>query len=129
MVANSLLIKNLLKRSSPFAGRTFISIYIPGDVPTDAVSSQLKNEINRTEQSTNWQIKGLLILMFKQIVEFLEKNYPETIPSPGLALFSIPLDHLKADIITIKPFKGFIDLFTLNIEEFFYINPDYFPMH
>ena len=128
MTPHSPSVPELLQKRSPFPGRTFISLYIPKDAPRGAVVAQLNNEITRTEQSTNWHLKGVLVMMFKQIIDFLVTTYPKTIPSPGFALFAVPLDHLQAEILVLKPYTGVIDLFTLNIEAFVYLNPDYLPI-
>jgi hypothetical protein len=61
-----------MDKKSPFDGRTYISIYIPANAPSMALLGQLKSEINRSQESTNFEIKGIAIMMLKAIIEFLQ---------------------------------------------------------
>ncbi|OLS25917.1 MAG: hypothetical protein HeimC3_11910 [Candidatus Heimdallarchaeota archaeon LC_3] len=119
-------IAELMSKGSPFQGRTYISIYIPSDAPLEAVIGQLKSEIKRSQLSTNFEVKGFAVMMLRKIINFLNDLNITNIPSPGRALFSVPIDHKDAHILFIKPKNGVIDLFSYNLDHNFYLNDEYF---
>ncbi|MHA1984549.1 MAG: hypothetical protein ACW967_09360 [Candidatus Hodarchaeales archaeon] len=123
---STLTFNEMMNKKSPFEGRTYISIYIPANAPLNALLGQLKSEIDRSQNSTNVQIKGIAIMMLREIVEFLQTQENEEIPSPGRILFSIPKDHKTAYICYTKPQIGIIDLFTYNLDLSLYFDESYF---
>lgn len=123
---STLTFSEIMEKKSPFEGRTYISIYIPANAPLSALLSQLKSEINRSQKSTNFQVKGIAIMMLREIINFLQEQKEDDIPPPGKILFSIPENHKNAFICYMKPQKGIIDLFTYNLDHSLYIDESYF---
>ena len=120
-------LEEITKKKSPFEGRTYISIYIPAAAPLKALLDQLRSEISRSQRSTNYQVKGVAIMMLNQIIDFLQNLNQNIIPTPGRILFSLPESHKNAYICYLKPEKGVIDLFTYNLDTIFYFDENYFP--
>ena len=110
--------------ASPFPGRTFISIYIP-KAPVHLVAQQLESELNRTEKSTNWKVKGAVIMMLKELLQYLN-NLSEAIPATGCVIFAVPENEKKAIIHHVLPDKENIDLFFYVLDERFYIKEEHF---
>jgi len=121
---SSITIEKLRILESPFPGRTFISIYIP-KAPMHLVTKQIDSELSRTEKSTNWQVKGAVIMMLKQIREYLN-SINEDIPTSGFVLFTVPQDINKAIIHHVVPEKNVIDLFFYVLDERFYFKEEHF---
>lgn len=115
----------LEKLESPFSGRSFITIHMPSAAPINAIITQLDMEINQTEKSTNWKIKGAVLMMLKQIKIYLEASF-ERIEAPGGILFAVPLNHTQAVIHTMIPTKIPIDIFLYVLDHQFYFDSDYF---
>lgn len=110
---------------SPFPGRTFISIYSP-KAPVELIANQIRSELKRTERSTNWRVKGAVIMMLKQIEEFIKNLSLDEISQEGFVLFAVPENEHKAIIHLVKPDKESIDLFFYVLDERFYIKEEYF---
>ena len=117
-------LEDIRSLASPFPGRTFISIYVP-KAPMHLVANQLKSELSRTEKSTNWKVKGAVIMMLKQLLLYLEQLDQE-IPKSGFVIFCVPADEHKAIIHHVLPDKDFIDLFFYVLDERFYIKDEHF---
>ena len=114
-------------KTSPFAGRTHLSVYLPAEAPTSAVVDQLKSEINRTERSTSFQIKDVIVLMLNDLMITLIEKYPKNVPYPGVAVFSLPKKDGSVDITFLEPKHGKIDIFSYNLDEEFFLDEEYFP--
>ena len=121
---STITIEQLRALESPFPGRTFISIYVPS-APINLVVKQLVSELNRTEKSTNWKVKGAVIMMLKELLQYLN-NLSEEIPATGCVIFAVPENEKKAIIHHVLPDKENIDLFFYVLDERFYIKEEHF---
>ena len=117
-------VEELMKLKSPIEERSFISLYMP-PVPVKAIINQLNQEINQTEKSTNWKIKGAVIMMLKQIVNYL-KLINGQIKEPGAILFAVPVSHKEALIHTILAKIKTVEVFLYVLDYQFYFNKEYF---
>lgn len=117
-------LESIRSLASPFPGRTFISVYAP-KAPIDLITNQLQSELKQTENSTNWKVKGAVIMMLKQLVNYIE-NLEDDVPKSGIAIFVVPKDEKTAIIHHILPEKEFIDLFFYVLDERFYIKEEHF---
>lgn len=127
----TITVDELLTLKSPIPGRTFISMYVPGTAPVPAVISQINSELVRTEKSTNWKLKGAVIMMLKQLKQALEELNESgltTAPLEGVAVFVLPIDHLDAAIHYIRPDRDPIDLFFYLLDTQFYVKDDHFTL-
>ena len=120
---STITIEQLRALESPFPGRTFISIYVPS-APIDLIIKQLVSELSRTEKSTNWKVKGAVIMMLKQLITYFENL--STIPENGLVVFAVPKNQYEAIIHHLLPEKNFIDLFFYVLDERFYLKDENF---
>lgn len=120
---SSITIEQLRALESPFPGRTFISIYVPS-APIELVVKQLVSEKNRTEKSTNWKVKGAVIMMLNQLINYF--NSLNEIPDSGLVVFAVPKNQHEAVIHHLLPEKNLIDLFFYVLDERFYLNDQNF---
>ena len=110
---------------SPFPGRTCISIYSP-KAPVKLIAKQIQSELIRSEKSTNWRIKGAVVMMLNQILTFLENLSQDEIPPAGFVLFAVPKNEHKAIIHHLQPDKESIVLFFYVLDERFYIKEELF---
>ena len=120
---STITLDQLRALESPFQGRTFISIYVPC-APIDLIVKQIVSEINRTEKSTNWKVKGAVIMMLTQLVTYF--NSLSQIPDKGLVVFSVPKNEREAIIHHLLPEKNVIDLFFYVLDERFYLKDENF---
>ena len=120
---SSITIEQLRALESPFPGRTFISIYVPS-APIDLIVKQLISERNRTEKSTNWKVKGAVIMMLNQLISYF--NSLTEIPAKGLVVFAVPKNQHEAVIHHLLPEKNLIDLFFYVLDERFYLKDENF---
>ena len=120
---STITIEKLRALESPFPGRTFISIYVPS-APIELIVKQLVSERNRTEKSTNWKVKGAVIMMLDQLINYF--NALSDIPASGLVVFAVPKDQYKAIIHHLLPEKNLIDLFFYVLDERFYLKDENF---
>ncbi len=120
---STITIEKLRALESPFPGRTFISIYVPS-APIELIIKQLVSERNRTEKSTNWKVKGAVIMMLDQLINYF--NELSDIPTSGLVVFAVPKDQHKAIIHHLLPEKNLIDLFFYILDERFYLKDENF---
>lgn len=117
-------IEQIRTLESPFPGRTFISIYVPR-APVHLIAQQLKSELIRTEKSTNWKVKGVVIMMLKKLIVYIEGNIKD-VPESGFVIFSVPKSVNEAIIHQVIPDKEKIDLFYYVLDERFYIKEEHF---
>lgn len=120
---STITIEQLRSLESPFPGRTFISIYVPC-APVNLITKQIKSELNRTERSTNWMIKGAIIMMLNQLITYFNNLSP--IPESGLVVFAVPKNEQEAIIHHLLPEKNIIDLFFYVLDERFYLKEENF---
>lgn len=120
---SSISIEQLRALESPFPGRTFISIYVP-KAPVDLIVKQLVSELNRTEKSTNWKVKGAVIMMLNQLIAYFKSL--SSIPDQGLVVFAVPKNQHEAVIHHLLPEKNLIDLFFYVLDERFYLKDENF---
>lgn len=120
---SSITIEELRALESPFPGRTFISIYVP-NAPINLVLNQIVSELNRTEKSTNWKVKGAVIMMLNQLIEYFKSL--NSIPEKGLVVFAVPKNQHEAIIHHVLPEKNLIDLFFYVLDERFYLKDENF---
>ena len=120
---STITIEQLRALESPFQGRTFISIYVPS-APIDLIVKQLVSELSRTEKSTNWKVKGAVIMMLKQLITYFEDL--SSIPENGLVVFAVPKNQYEAIIHHLLPEKNLIDLFFYVLDERFYLKDENF---
>ncbi len=120
---STITIEQLRALESPFPGRTFISIYVPS-APIDLIVKQLESEIKRTEKSSNWKVKGSVIMMLNQLIAYFKSL--ESIPIQGLVVFAVPKNNQEAVIHHLLPEKNLIDLFFYVLDERFYLKDENF---
>ena len=120
---STITIEQLRSLESPFPGRTFISIYVP-NAPMNLITNQIKSELNHTEKSTNWKVKGAIIMMLNQLMVYF--NSLGSIPEKGLVVFAVPKNQHEAIIHHLLPEKNIIDLFFYVLDERFYLKDENF---
>ncbi|MFW9929896.1 MAG: hypothetical protein ACFFD1_10930 [Candidatus Thorarchaeota archaeon] len=118
----------MITKKSPFQGRTYISLYLPVNGPISAIKQQLQHEIERSNRSTNWQVKGIVVMMLKSIIEYINNLGTDFIQNPGKVLFVLPQDHKSAFVYDFLPDKGNIDLFSYNLSDGFFVDDTYFHL-
>ena len=121
---STITLDQLRALESPFPGRTFISIYVP-QAPIDLVNKQIRSELNRTERSTNWKVKGTVLMMLNQLLSYFN-SLGEEIPPKGLVVFAVPKNEHEAIIHHLLPEKNLIDLFFYVLDERFYLKDENF---
>jgi hypothetical protein len=121
---STITIEKLRALESPFPGRTFISIYVP-KAPIELVVKQIVSELKRTEKSTNWKVKGAVIMMLNELIKYFN-SLTDPIPDQGLVVYAVPKDIKEAIIHHILPEKNLIDLFFYVLDERFYVKDEHF---